>query len=65
MLHGLYDGGRISRVVIDRHSDAARADTDAAWLGDRSLAHWRDLIGFEVHPVITSAETAKQISPRL
>ena len=53
MLHGLYDGGRSSRVVIDRHSDAAPADTDAAWLGDRSLAHWRDLIGFEAHPVIT------------
>ena len=27
--------------------------------------HWRDLVDFEVLPVITSAEAVKQIAPRL
>jgi hypothetical protein len=29
------------------------------------MANWSDLVEFEVHPVITSAEAAKKIEPRL
>ena len=29
------------------------------------IAQWSDIIDFEVHPVITSAEAAEQIAPRL
>ncbi len=38
--------------------------------GDPSLLHrwmdnWKDLVAFEVHPVITSSEAAGKIAPRL
>ena len=29
------------------------------------LDHWRDLVDFEVYPVITSAEAAARVAPRL
>lgn len=29
------------------------------------MANWRDLVDFEVHPVITSAEAADQVASRL
>ena len=29
------------------------------------IARWSDIVDFEVHPVITSAEAAERISPRL
>ncbi|HEX2094491.1 MAG TPA: DUF3303 family protein [Longimicrobiaceae bacterium] len=29
------------------------------------MAKWRDLVDFEVHPVITSAEAAAMVAPRL
>jgi hypothetical protein len=38
--------------------------TDRALL-DEWIAKWNDLIDFEVHRVITSAEAAQKIAPRL
>jgi hypothetical protein len=38
--------------------------TDPALL-DEWLAHWADLVEFEVYPVITSREAAERIAPRL
>lgn len=32
---------------------------------DAWMTHWRDIIDFEVHPVITSKEAAERIAPRL
>ena len=32
---------------------------------DDWIAHWSDIVDFEVHPVITSAEAAERIAPRL
>ena len=32
---------------------------------DEWIAHWSDLVDFEVHPVITSAEASQRIAPRL
>ena len=32
---------------------------------DEWIAHWSDLIDFEVYPVISSQEAAEQLSPRL
>jgi len=32
---------------------------------DRWLAQWSDLVDFEVYPVISSAEAAERIAPRL
>jgi len=29
------------------------------------MAHWSDLMEFEVYPVITSKETVERIAPRL
>ena len=40
-------------------------ETDDPQLLSDWMAHWRDLVDFEVHPVITSAEAAKRISRRL
>jgi hypothetical protein len=30
---------------------------------DLWMANWSDLVEFEVHPVITSAEAAEQVAP--
>jgi hypothetical protein len=32
---------------------------------DEWISRWRDLVEFEVHPVITSQEAAERIAPRL
>jgi hypothetical protein len=29
------------------------------------MAHWDDIVDFEVHAVMTSAEAAEKIAPRL
>jgi hypothetical protein len=40
-------------------------ETDDPALLDQWLVQWRDLVDFEVHPVITSAEAVERIAPRL
>ena len=40
-------------------------EADDPQLLDDWIAHWSDIVDFEVHPVITSAEAAERISPRL
>jgi len=32
---------------------------------DEWIANWNDLVDFEVYPVITSAEAAEKVAPRL
>ena len=39
--------------------------TEEPRLLDEWMAHWRDLIDFEVQPVLTSAEAAAAIAPQL
>ena len=40
-------------------------ETTARALIDNWIANWSDLIDFEIHPVISSAEAAQKIAPRL
>ena len=40
-------------------------ETDNPQLLDEWLARWSDIVDFEVHPVITSAEAVETIAPRL
>jgi len=40
-------------------------ETEERALLEEWIARWRDLVDFEVHPVITSAEAAERVSPRL
>ena len=40
-------------------------ETNDRTLLDRWIANWSDLIDFEVHHVISSAEAAQKIAPRL
>ena len=40
-------------------------ETEDPALLEAWMANWRDLVDFEVHPVVTSAEAAAQIAPRL
>ena len=40
-------------------------ETDDRALLDRWMAHWSDLVDFEVYPVMTSQEAADQIALRL
>jgi hypothetical protein len=40
-------------------------ETDDPKLLDQWMAAWSDLVEFEVHPVMTSAEAAETIAPRL
>jgi hypothetical protein len=40
-------------------------ETQDRALLDRWMEHWRDLVEFEVHPVMTSAEAAEVVAPRL
>jgi uncharacterized protein DUF3303 len=40
-------------------------ETDDPTLLDQWLAQWRDLVDFDVYPVITSAEAVERIAPRL
>jgi hypothetical protein len=40
-------------------------ETDNRGLLDEWIAHWSDIVDFEVYPVISSTEAAKRIAPRL
>jgi hypothetical protein len=40
-------------------------ETDDRRLLDQWMANWSDLTDFEVYPVMTSAEAAEKIAPRL
>jgi hypothetical protein len=40
-------------------------ETDNPLLLDEWIAHWQGIVDFEVHAVITSAEAAERIFPRL
>ena len=40
-------------------------ETDDRRLLDAWIANWSDLVDFEVHPVMTSQEAARQVAPRL
>jgi hypothetical protein len=40
-------------------------ETDNPQLLDEWMARWSDIIDFEVHPVMTSAEAVETITPRL
>jgi len=40
-------------------------ETDEPQLLHQWMSNWKDLVVFEVHPVITSQEAAEKISPRL
>jgi hypothetical protein len=40
-------------------------ETDDPQLLDDWIAHWNDIVDFEVYPVITSAEAAERIAHRL
>jgi Domain of unknown function (DUF3303) len=40
-------------------------ETDDQKLLDEWLANWRDIVDFEVYPVISSKEAAERVSPRL
>jgi hypothetical protein len=40
-------------------------ETDNPLLLDKWIAHWQDVVDFEVHPIITSAEAAERMAPRL
>lgn len=40
-------------------------ETEDRRLIDEWIVHWRDLIDFEIQPVVTSKEAVERISPRL
>jgi hypothetical protein len=40
-------------------------ETENRALLDQWIAHWNDVVDFEVHPVIISKEAAEKIAPRL
>ena len=40
-------------------------ETDDPKLLDEWISHWSDIVRFEVHPIITSAEAAQRIASRL
>jgi hypothetical protein len=40
-------------------------ETDNPALLDEWISHWSDIVEFEVHGVITSAEAAEKVKPRL
>ena len=40
-------------------------ETDDRKLLDEWMANWKDLVDFEVYPVITSVEAAEKIASRL
>jgi hypothetical protein len=40
-------------------------ETEDRSLLDEWMTRWRDIVDFEVHPVMTSKEAAERIAPRL
>ena len=70
----LHDQGRLAPEGLRYVSswvtrDLARCyqvmETDDRKLLDEWLARWSDLVEFDVHEVMTSAEAAERIAPRL
>jgi len=54
-----------SWVTTDLTTCYQLMECDDSRLLEQWTARWRDLVDFEVLPVITSAEAVKQITPRL
>jgi len=54
-----------SWVDVDLKRCFQLMETDDATLLDQWMARWSDIVDFEVYPVITSAEAAGRIAPRL
>ena len=54
-----------SWVDLDFTSCFQLMKTEDAKLFDQWIAHWEDLVDFEVVPVQTSAEAMQNIAPRL
>jgi len=40
-------------------------ETDDRQLLEQWMANWKDLVDFEIHPVMTSQEAAQKIAPQL
>jgi Domain of unknown function (DUF3303) len=40
-------------------------ETEDRKLLDERIANWKDLVDFEVHPVITSRQAAEKVAPQL
>jgi uncharacterized protein DUF3303 len=40
-------------------------ETDNRLLLEEWMSHWSDIVDFEVHPVISSAEAARRVAPAL
>jgi hypothetical protein len=40
-------------------------ETDDRQLLDEWIAHWSDIVDFEIYPVMSSQEAAEQVAPRL
>ena len=68
------DHGRLAPVGLDYVSSWVDTklqrcyqlmETDNPELLDEWMARWSDIVDFEVHPVITSAEAVKRIGPHL
>ena len=54
-----------SWVDVDLKRCFQLMETDDADLLDQWMAGWSDIVDFEVHPVITSAEAAERLAPLL
>ena len=57
------------KIILDRHRPTSRAQSEL-WYTDmvseeQWIANWNDLVEFEVHPVMMSAEAVDKIAPRL
>lgn len=48
---------------LERCFQLMEADDPA--LLDQWIAHWRDIVSFEVYPVMSSKEAAEKVAPRL
>ena len=54
-----------SWVTADLHHCFQVMETADRSLLEAWMAHWVDLVDFEVHPVVTSADAAQALAPRL
>ncbi|HVP53675.1 MAG TPA: DUF3303 family protein [Candidatus Eisenbacteria bacterium] len=56
----------VSSWVDDKYERCYQLmETDDRRLLDEWMSHWRDLVEFEVDPVMTSKEAAEKIAPKL
>jgi hypothetical protein len=56
----------VSSWVDDRFARCYQLmETHDRRLLDQWMSHWRDLVEFEVYPVMTSKEAAEKIAPKL